>query len=29
MKAAETGAFQDRNAATDQVEIVLRWRAVY
>jgi 4'-phosphopantetheinyl transferase EntD len=29
MKAAETGAFQDRKAATDQVAIVLRWRAVY
>jgi len=29
LKAAETGAFQDRKAATDQVEIVLRARAVY
>jgi hypothetical protein len=29
MKAAETGAYPDRKAATDQVEIVLRWRAVY
>jgi hypothetical protein len=26
---AESGAFQDRKAATDQVEIVLRARAVY
>jgi hypothetical protein len=29
MRAAETGTFADRKAATDQVEIVLRWRAVY
>jgi hypothetical protein len=29
LKAAETGTFADRKAATDQVEIVLRWRAVY
>jgi hypothetical protein len=29
MKAAETGALGDRKAATDQVEVVLRWRAVY
>jgi hypothetical protein len=29
MKAAETGAYPDRQAATDQVAIVLRWRAVY
>jgi hypothetical protein len=28
-KAAETGAYADRKAATDQVAIVLRWRAVY
>jgi hypothetical protein len=28
-KAAETGAYPDRQAATDQVAIVLRWRAVY
>ncbi len=29
LKAAETGAFADRKAATDQVAIVLRARAVY
>jgi hypothetical protein len=29
MKAAETGAFQDRKAAIDQAEIVLRAPAVY
>jgi hypothetical protein len=28
MVAAETGAFADRTAATDQVEIVLRWRSL-
>jgi hypothetical protein len=27
MEAAETGSIADRSAATDQVEIVLRWRA--
>jgi hypothetical protein len=29
LQAAETGAFADCNEATDQVEIVLRARAVY
>jgi hypothetical protein len=29
LKAAKTGAFADRKAATDQVAIVLRARAVY
>jgi hypothetical protein len=29
LKAAETGAFADRKAATDQVVIVLRARAIY
>jgi hypothetical protein len=29
LAAAGTGSFADRKAATDQVEIVLRWRAVY
>jgi hypothetical protein len=29
LKAAETGSFADRKAATDQVAIVLRARAVY
>jgi hypothetical protein len=29
LKAAESGAFDDRKAATDQVAIVLRGRAVY
>jgi hypothetical protein len=29
LKAAETGTFTDRKAATDQVAIVLRARAVY
>jgi hypothetical protein len=28
VKAAETGAYADRKAATDQVAIVLRWRAI-
>jgi hypothetical protein len=29
MKAAETAAFADRKAATDQVALVLRWRGLY
>jgi hypothetical protein len=28
LKAADTGTFANRNAATDQVAILLRWRAV-
>jgi hypothetical protein len=29
LTAAKTDSLADRTAATDQVEIVLRWRAVY
>ena len=29
MKAAETGAYADRKAATDQVAIVLGWSGLY
>jgi hypothetical protein len=29
LAAAESGAFADRKAATDQLAIVLKWRAVY
>jgi hypothetical protein len=29
LAAAKTGSLADRKAATDQVEILLRWRAVY
>ena len=29
LKAAQTGSSADREAATEQVENVIRWRAVY